>query len=283
MFDLHCHSTCSDGQLDPRDLVARAAEAGVITLALTDHDTVDGLTAAADAARAHGLTLISGVEISVTWRRRTLHVVGLAFDPDAPALASGLAGLQATRHARSAAMAAKLEKEGLADAWPRVQELAANGQIARPHFARLLVADGLCKDMQQAFKRYLRPGRPAHVAVEWARLTQAIGWIRDAGGVAVLAHPFGYGFSGAWRRRAIADFAAAGGQALEICTGTTNPQQEETAAHEARTHGLMASVGSDFHAPEQFWLQLGRLRTFPVDLEPVWSDPAWNTVRLQTE
>lgn len=273
MIDLHSHSTCSDGRLAPAELVARAADFGVTTLALTDHDTVAGLAAARTAGDELGVRVVAGVELSVTWNKRTLHIVGLAFDPTADALSDGLCALQTQRAERATRIAAKLEKQGLTDALRRAQALAGTGQIARPHFARLLVEDGLCKDMNQAFKRYLKPGKPGHVTIEWATLEAAIGWIHDAGGVSVLAHPFGYGFSGAWRRRAITAFAEAGGGALEICTGSTNRDQEIAAADDAVAHGLLGSIGSDFHAPEQIWLALGRLRPLPCGLVPLWDDP----------
>lgn len=272
MIDLHAHSTCSDGRLTPTELVARAAGAGVTTLALTDHDTIDGLAAARTAADAQGMTFVNGAEISVTWQRRTLHIVGLAFDTDNAGLADGLAGLQTVRIDRAVRMAAKVEKLGVTDALTRAQAAAGDGQITRPHFARLLIEDGICRDNAQAFKRHLRPGRDAHVSVEWASLDAAIGWIQGAGGMAVLAHPFGYRFSGAWRTRAIAAFAQAGGDGLEICTGTTDRQQEVTAARDADQHGLAASIGSDFHSPEQFWLALGRLRDLPGAMRAVWHD-----------
>ena len=273
VIDLHSHSTRSDGRLTPTELVSRAADAGVETLALTDHDTIDGLAEARTAASAHGLRLINGVEISVTWQRRTLHVVGLAFDEHDAGLAEGLAALQKVRHDRAERIAAKIEKHGVANALERAQELAGDGQITRPHFARLLTEDGICRDNAQAFKRYLRPGRDGHVSVEWTTLLRAVQWIHGAGGIAVLAHPFGYGFSGAWRQRAVTAFAAAGGDGLEICTGTTDRQQEVTAARDADQHGLAGSVGSDFHAPEQFWLALGRLRALPGGMRSVWDDP----------
>ncbi|MES1926220.1 PHP domain-containing protein [Salinisphaera sp. T31B1] len=276
MIDLHCHSTASDGRLRPGEVVARAAQAGVRRLALTDHDTTAGLAEARDVADRVDVRLIAGVEISVTWQKRTLHVVGLGFDADDPGLSAGLAELQQARDHRARAIAQKLSRLGLDDGYERACRLADGGQIARPHFARLLVEDGLCKDMNQAFKRYLRPGKPGHRSIQWAGLDDAIGWIHGAGGIAVLAHPFGYGFSAAWRRRAVAAFADAGGHALEICTGTTERSQEITAAAHAREHGLLGSVGSDFHAPEQFWLGLGRLRDLPSGVAPVWDDARLN-------
>jgi len=276
MIDLHCHSTASDGRLNPTDLVARAAAFGVTTLALTDHDTLDGLPEARHAAHEHGLTLINGVEISVSWQRRTLHIVGLAFDAENTVLTDGLATLQAARTSRAERMGHKLARAGLADGYARAAELAGAGQITRPHFARLLVADGLCRDMNDAFKRYLRPGKPGHVGIEWASLEDAIGWIEDAGGVAVLAHPFGYGFTGTWRRRAVAGFTQAGGHGLEICTGTTHIDQESQAHRDARDHNLAGSVGSDFHAPEQIWLKLGGVRALPSSLPAIWDHPRWS-------
>lgn len=278
MIDLHSHSTCSDGRLAPAELVAAAAENGVKTLALTDHDTVEGLARAGSAAASHDMAIVSGVEISVTWQRRTLHIIGLAFDPESPALTSGLAGIQASRLERAERTATKLEKLGIAGALARASVLAGEGQIGRPHFARLMIEDGYCKNMQQAFKRYLRPGKPGYAATEWASLTDAIDWIQAAGGIAVLAHPHGYGLSGAWRRRMVAAFAEAGGDAMEICTGTSKAEHVAVSARDAREYGLLASVGSDFHAPEQHWLSLGGLRPLPGDLTPVWQDTRFRTM-----
>jgi len=277
LIDLHSHSTASDGRLTPGELVERAAERGVQVLALTDHDSIDGLASACVAGQAHDVAIVAGVEISVTWHKRTLHIVGLAFDPHNDVLGEGLTGLQDKRSARAAAIACRLEKLGLTNALPRAQTLADGGQIARPHFARLLVEDGLCKDMNQAFKRYLKPGKPAHVSIEWTQLSQAIGWIQHAGGLAVLAHPFGYGFTGAWRRRAVAAFAEAGGDGLEICTGTTDREQESVAQRLGIEHGLLASIGSDFHSPEQFWLELGRLRRPGALIEAIWTHPRFTS------
>jgi len=249
MIDLHAHSTRSDGRLTPTELVDRAAEAGVTTLALTDHDTVDGLTEARRAVDAQGIAFINGVEISVTWQGRTLHMVGLAFDAQDSRPTDGLATLQQARLSRAARIATKVEKLGVANALARVQAIAGNGQITRPHFARLLIEDGICRDNAQAFKRHLRPGRDAHVSIEWAPLEAAIGWIADAGGISVLAHPHGYRLTGAWRRRMVTAFADAGGDAIEICTGATDAQQEAVSTAHAREYDLLASVGSDFHAP----------------------------------
>ena len=269
-IDLHTHSTASDGRLSPTALVDRAADGGVRLLALTDHDTLAGLDEASHQARIRGIELIKGVEMSVTWEKRTLHIVGLGVATSERTLASGLAGLQALRDQRARAMGKQLEAEGLAGASERARELAGGGQITRAHYARLLVDDGLCDKPQQAFKRYLKPGRPGYVNVTWAGLEEAIGWIHAAGGQAVLAHPMAYGMTGAWRRRMLTAFCDAGGDAMEVCCGNHNPSDNHVCARDARHYGLKGSVGSDYHGPHQRWLALGRPLPLPADIEPVW-------------
>lgn len=273
-IDLHTHSRASDGALTPADLVDAAAARGVSVLALTDHDTLAGIEPACAAAEQHGICLIPGVEISVTWQRRTLHIVGLGVDTAAPGLLNGLAWLQRVRLQRAHDIAARLEHLGVTTAFTRAHDLAAGGQITRTHFARLLLEDGLARNMQQCFKRYLKPGKPAHRSVTWAALEQAIDWIHTAGGLAVLAHPHGYGMSGAWRRRMYAAFTHHGGDAAEVCCGNTNPRQNQDNAERARAHGLMGSIGSDFHSHAQHWLALGRLQSLPRGLTPVWEHAA---------
>ena len=272
-IDLHSHSTCSDGRLSPAELVAAAHAAGVTTLALTDHDSTAGLAAARVAGEGVAMRLINGVEISVSWADRTLHVVGLGIDPNAEPLRLGLARLQAERRRRAERISARLARAGAGDTLREAKQLAGDGQIGRNHFARVLVARGLCRTTAQAFKRYLRPGKPGHAAADWAALDEAIDWIRSASGIAVLAHPLGYGLTGAWRRKTVAAFAAVGGQAIEICTGTTRACQIQTVAADATAHHLLGSVGSDFHGLHQHWLGLGRLSALPAGIIPVWHHP----------
>lgn len=272
LTDLHCHSTASDGALAPAELVAHAARSGITRLALTDHDSVDGLPEAARAAAELGIDFVSGVEISVSWQGKVLHVLGLNVDPDHSVLRAGLAQLQQRRSTRAGHIAARLEKLGLSDALARAQAQAAGGQITRTHFARLLVADGRVSDLKQAFKRFLGAGKSGDVRIEWAGLDEAIGWIHAAGGLAVLAHPLSYKFTGAWRTRALAAFKAAGGDGLEVsCGASQKPDEIALCAAEARRHELLASVGSDLHDPAQRWIPYGRLAPLPADLTPVWS------------
>jgi len=274
IYDLHSHSLASDGALSPRALVARAAGSGVDVLALTDHDTLAGVPEAMTAAHTQGMRLISGVEISVTWWRRTLHVVGLGVDTNEKVLGAGLSRLQARRRERARRMADKIAALGVQDPWTRAERNAQGGQITRTHFARLLIEDGHCRTLQQCFKRYLKPGKRAYAGVEWAGLEEAIGWIHAAGGAAVLAHPLAYGMTAAWRARMYDAFRDAGGDGVEVCCGNTNPADVRTSAREAVAHGLLGSAGSDFHSPEQSWLELGRLARMPDNVTPIWRHPA---------
>ena len=269
-IDLHCHSNRSDGSLPPADLVRAAVAAGVEVLALTDHDSVDGLAEATEAAHGTALRLIPGVELSASWQRRTLHIVGLGIDAGHPTLTALLARTRALRESRAAAIAAKLEKLGVKEALVKAQAIS-NGQITRTHFARLLITEGKCKNMQRAFDRFLGTGKPAYVAVEWASLEESVQTIHAAGGRAVLAHPLRYDLSGAWRDRLLAAFTAAGGDGLEVCCGSSNLDDIQTSLADAVRHKLRGSIGSDFHSPGLSWNQLGRVYPLPTSVQPVWA------------
>jgi len=270
--DLHSHSDVSDGTLAPADLVDRAHANGVAVLALTDHDTVAGLRVAGEAAARVGVRLVPGVEISVTWMGRTLHVLGLDVRPDAPLLRGGLSTLQSVRRERAEEMGRRLEKAGIPDAYDGALRLAGAGQVTRTHFARFLVNAGYSADVNKAFQRYLSRGRPGYVRVKWADLDESIGWIRASGGIPVLAHPLSYGLTGAWLSRVLSAFTDAGGQALEVvCGARTQREAIALSAGYARRFGLLGSVGSDFHTPDTPWIDLGRLPPLPESLEPVWT------------
>jgi len=269
-YDLHTHSSCSDGTLAPEQLVARAAAAGVRVLALTDHDTTAGLGAAATAAREAGIELVTGVEVSVSWEQTTLHVVGLRVDPSHPGLERGLVGLREFRDWRGEEIARRLERRGIGGALEGAAEFATGPILSRTHFARYLVAQGHVKTMQKAFDRYLGQGRAAHVSGRWAELPEALGWIRDAGGIAVLAHPGRYKVGRARMNRLLEAFRASGGAGIEVISGSQPLDSVDRFAAEAQRHGLLASVGSDYHGPEQTWLELGRLPSLPANCKPVW-------------
>ncbi|HSN17930.1 MAG TPA: PHP domain-containing protein [Gammaproteobacteria bacterium] len=271
MIDLHTHSRLSDGVLSPAELVALAASRGVTLLALTDHDTLEGLEAARDAAASGGLRFIDGVEISVTWEHKTLHVVGLDVDPGHAALTAGLTRLQAVRDVRALEIGRKLEAKGFAGALAGAQALAGDAKLTRTHFARFLHRAGHVKDEAQAYKKWLGRGKPANVSAQWASLEEAIHWIHAAGGQAVLAHPFRYGMTRAWLVKALTAFKQAGGDAMEVVAGRGNPDEFHTALHLAQRFELAASVGSDFHAPSP-WLQPGVEISLPDNVKSVWKD-----------
>ncbi len=275
-YDLHCHSSASDGALAPAELVARAAAQGVEALALTDHDTVAGLAEAHSAAAAHGIRLIPGVELSVRWQRRTFHVVGLGIDPEEPRLQAGLARMQRVRRERGEAIGERLERAGLAGALEGARTVAGAAEITRAHYARWLVESGRVRGYQEAFQRYLGRGRVGYVHGDWVDLEEGVAWLVGAGGVAVLAHPLGYDLTGAWLRRTLEALIAAGGEGMEVsCGSAPQPRQVEQLSGWCRRLRLFASAGSDFHAPgQQSGSELGRIPALPADLTPVWEAPA---------
>lgn len=274
IFDLHSHSSASDGVLAPRDLVGRAAEHGVDVLALTDHDEVRGLAEATETAARLGIELVAGVEISVTWAGRTVHVVGLRIDPEHAGLRAGLAGNRSGRRERALRMAESLAAIGIPGALEGARMLAENEElIGRTHFARFLVGKGYVKDVKTVFKKYLVRGKPGYVPHQWAGLADAVQWIRDAGGVAVLAHPGRYDMGKEKMSLLLAEFKEVGGLGLEVVTGSHTPDQVPLYAGHAERFGFLASVGSDFHAPGEGGRELGRLMPLPGNCRPVWE--AW--------
>lgn len=271
-YDLHSHSLASDGTLSPAELVARAAAAGVDVLALTDHDETGGIAEAEQAARREGIVLVPGVEISVTWSRQTVHVVGLRIDPASSPLQQGLARLREFRNWRAEEMGRRLAKHGIDGAWEAARQKARGRIISRTHFAHFLAEQGHAPSVRDVFKKFLKPGKPGHVAGEWATLEEALDWIHAAGGQAVIAHPARYSMSASKRRKLFGEFAALGGEALEVVSGSHSRGDNFSMAHLAKMFGLKASAGSDFHGPENPWVELGRLEPLPDGVRPIWSD-----------
>jgi predicted metal-dependent phosphoesterase TrpH len=271
--DLHCHSTVSDGTLSPTQLAERAKANGVALWALTDHDQVAGQRAAADAARALGLDYLCGVEISVSFADETIHVVGLGIDPDDAALCQGLAYTRGGRNRRARAIGDALAAVGIAGAYDGAEALADNpDMVTRTHFARWLVSTGVCRDSQEVFRNYLISGKPGYVAQRWATLRDAVSWIRGAGGLAVIAHPARYKLSANEEWALFEEFKAHGGRGVEVLTAAHTPADAARYADTAREYGLLASRGSDFHAPGESRVELGTLPVLPAGLTPVWSE-----------
>ena len=269
-IDLHCHSNMSDGVLSPAEIVARAAANGVHALALTDHDDVAGIAAAQAAAATAGLRLIPGVEISVSWGGQTVHIVGLRIDPQHPGLAAGLHGIRRGRVERARRMGDDLAQSGIAGAYAGACGYAANQQlVGRTHFARWLVAQGHVPDMRAAFRRFLTRGNPGYVEHEWATLENAVGWIHASGGTAVIAHPGRYAFNARELHLLLDAFRALGGEGIEVISGTHHPTEYGKFADLARAFSLMASRGTDFHAPGE-GADIGRLPALPHYCQPVW-------------
>jgi predicted metal-dependent phosphoesterase TrpH len=272
-FDLHCHSTVSDGTLSPEDVVRRAAANGVHALALTDHDEVAGLARAQAEAEAAGIRFIPGVEVSVSWGGVTIHVVGLGIDADHAPLCEGLARTRASRHVRATKIAAELDAAGIPGSLEGALAYAGNPDlVSRTHFARFLVERGHAKDVGAVFQRYLARGKPGYVPHQWADLAESVSWIKGAGGRAVIAHPGRYALSRQELWRLFGEFKAAGGEGIEVVTGSHTRDQFGQFAGVAREFGFLASRGSDFHSPDEGGFDLGEIPALPGDLQPVWHD-----------
>ncbi len=271
--DLHCHSTASDGLLAPKDVVTRAAANGVEILSLTDHDDTSGLDEARAEAESRGLRFVGGVEVSVTWRGTTVHIVGLRIDPRSESLRGGLECIRRGRGTRARKIAEGLDAAGVPDSLAGAQRYAENPQlISRAHFARYLVEAGRASDVKSVFHRYLVKDRPGYVPHQWAALDEAVGWIRDAGGVAVVAHPGRYKLAKAELREFFTEFKACGGAGIEVVTGSHTAGQYLEFARAAREFGFLASRGSDYHGKGESHADLGTLPPLPEDLKPVWRD-----------
>lgn len=268
-YDLHCHSTASDGLLTPTQLVERANQQGVEYLALTDHDTVAGIAEAQLAAQGCDLHLIPGIELSASWENKCFHVIGLGIDPLHPLLLEGLRIQENIREERAKKIADKLAKKRIHGAYEAVKTAARDSMITRSHFAQFIVEQNRARDLQDAFDKFLAQGKPAYVPTAWAELADVVAWISGSGGVAVLAHPLRYNLSATWMRRALTEFKQLGGQGIEVVTGRSNADEIHRTHQFAKQFELFASTGSDFHSPDQ-WVELGRLSPLPPDSRPVW-------------
>jgi len=271
-YDLHCHSTHSDGLLTPSAVVARAAARGVDVLALTDHDEVSGLDEAQAAAADSGIELVSGAELSVSWGDHTLHVVALRIDPDNAELNEGLEAIRVGRASRARRIGDALAAAGINGAFEGAMNYVTSERlVSRTHFARYLVEAGFARETKDVFKRYLTRGNPGYVPHPWATLSEAVGWIHAAGGQAVIAHPGRYKIDSSGMRRLLAEFRDLGGDALEVLSSSHTPAQYIEFATYARAFELRASCGSDWHGPGESWMEFGELPEMPFGVVPVWT------------
>ncbi len=274
-YDLHSHSTASDGTLSPAQLVHAAHQAGVRVLALTDHDSTHGIADAQQAAAGCGLQLLPGVEVSVTWNAQTVHVLGLGIDPACAELQHGLAGLREFRDWRAREIDRRLARAGIGGALSGARSLAVGSIISRTHFARYLVASGNAASVREVFRRYLVHGKPGHVAGQWAALETALDWIRAAGGMAVIAHPARYNMTTSRLRNLIGEFRECGGLGMEVVSGSHSRDNVSAMGELSRREGMLASSGSDYHGPEHCWIRLGELPELPQGCAAVWDSPQW--------
>ena len=269
--DLHCHSVISDGTLTPEALAARAKANGVELWSLTDHDEIGGQERAIAAARQQALPFLTGTEISVSFAGKTVHIVGLGFDPDSELLRQGLARTRGGRDGRAQEMAEQLAKVGIPGAYEGALRFAGNPDlILRTHFARHLVETGVCQDTPEVFRRFLTEGKPGFVPHRWASLREAVQWITECGGVAVIAHPARYKFTANEEYALFSEFKTHGGLGVEVITGSHTPQEAAVYADVAKEFGLAASRGSDFHSPHESRIDLGLLPELPKGLTPIW-------------
>ncbi len=269
--DLHCHSTFSDGTLSPKELIALAYHTGITDLALTDHDTLDGLPEAQIAAEQAGINLIKGIELSCTWEKQLIHIVGLNIDPNNAVLKAGVAQNKQRRLDRAEAMFEDFEQHDIFLREGVSNLIRERGVPTRPHFAQALVEQGYAKDKKQAFKRYLVKGKPGYIPMYWPSVEQIGAWITAAGGIGVLAHPNRYKLTRTKLSRLISEMIPAGIQGIEVSTSTTDKQQTAMLADLAKQFGLFASIGSDFHSNDQPWARLGCAVDLSKELKPVWS------------
>ena len=270
MIDLHCHSNFSDGTLTPEDLLLKAVESGIALLALTDHDTVEGVRVLQAAKNSHPVTIISGIELSVRWKKYDIHVLGLNIDIENEALTGLITRQNASRLIRSREMSERMAQLGISDAFEKACRIAGHERVARPHFAKVFMDEGMAPDMATAFRRFLGRGKPAYVPTPWISITEAVEGITEAGGQAVIAHPLKYGLTRTRLHELIVAFRFAGGVALEVVSGEMTSTQIQEMSGLCTRFNLMASSGSDYHGDHLSRISLGRQRQLPLNCTPLW-------------
>jgi hypothetical protein len=278
--DLHNHSYYSDGVLSPSEVVRLGHEAGCDLFSLTDHDTTDGLDEAVKAAAELPMNLVTGVEISAFWRNMTIHIVGLDVDVDSEILQKGLRYNQLLRSERAEKIALGLRRAGIADAMEKTQALSKTPMLTRTHFAQMLIQEGYCKDMKSVFRRFLVGKKPGGTRVEWREYDEVIGWIHAAGGRAVLAHPFRYRMTNTKIKKMLVDFKEAGGDAMEVITATSSPDEISWSEQWASEFNLLSSCGSDYHGWPNQRIRMGRLADLPESSNEIWK--YFKTTQLKT-
>ena len=272
VYDLHTHTTASDGQLSPGELVIQAKTCGIDVLAVTDHDTTSGITEAVDEAQRQNMKLLPGIELSVSWMDKNFHIVGLDIDPENKALKKSIRNTRKLREKRAIEIGKRLEKNGVSNAYDEARKIAGDQTITRSHFARVLIEQGFAKDSREVFSKYLTRNKPGFVKTKWIEMDDGIKLIEGSGGAAILAHPMRYNITASWLRRFLVAFKESGGNGIEVVTGSSNADEIRTAASYARRFELTGSAGSDFHGYDDSWIKLGQLAAMPESVTPVWEN-----------
>ena len=272
VYDLHTHTTASDGELPPEALIIKAKENGIDVIAITDHDTTAGIPQAAAEADKQNIKMLIGIELSVSWMDKNFHIVGLDIDPDNPALKESLNNTRDLREQRAVEIGRRLDKHGVSNAYNEARELAGLQTITRSHFARVLIEQGFAKDSREVFKKYLIHNKPGYVKTEWIEMETGLKLIKESGGVAILAHPLRYNITASWLRKFLTAFKAAGGEGIEVVTGSSSADEIKTTASFAKRFELTGSAGSDFHGFDNTWVKLGQLAPMPRSVMPVWEN-----------
>jgi predicted metal-dependent phosphoesterase TrpH len=270
VYDLHTHTTASDGEFSPEALVIKAKNNGVDVLAITDHDSTEGIIEAENEACKQNIRLLPGIELSVSWMDKNFHIVGLGIDPDNEKLIASLKETEELREQRAIEIGKKLKKIGVTKAYFEAKTLAGVNTLTRSHFARVLINQGFATDSREVFKKYLVHNKPGFVKTSWVEMESGIKLIKDSGGEAILAHPLRYNITASWLRRFLTAFKESGGIGIEVVTGSSNADEITTAAAYARRFELSGSAGSDFHGYDNTWVKLGQLAAMPESVTPVW-------------
>ena len=270
-YDLHSHTTHSDGHLTVEELLARAVDKNIDVFAITDHDTVAAIEPAQAFIKRENLPLrlINGVEISTKWESFEIHIVGLNIDTNDSTLHTLLSEQQQKRETRAIEIGHRLNKNGFDGIYQQARELAENAQITRAHFARALIERGVAKNFPGVFKKYLGRGKTGYVPSNWCDMQTAIAAIHAAGGVAVLAHPSSYKMSNKWLRKLLVEFKSVGGDAMEVAQPQQAPSERQFLGLLSQEYELLCSQGSDFHFPTSY-LELGKNLYLPKDCQGVW-------------
>ncbi len=270
-YDLHSHTTFSDGRLTPQALLDRAVEKGVDVLAITDHDTVKAVPVAKQyiSDKELPIKLISGVEISTTWHSFEIHIVGLNVDEHCDTFNQRLAQQIEYRHERAKEIGRRLERGGIVDAYQNALRIADGAAISRSHYAKYLIELGKASNFNDVFKKYMKRGKTGYVPSQWIDIATAVKWIHDAKGVAVLAHPSRYDMTTKWLKRLVGEFKKAGGDGMEVCLSPQSMDDRTKLGQMSLDFALLASVGSDFHFPTNF-SELGKDLALAERYRPVW-------------